>query len=481
MGVDGEEWMCILKLPAAARHRLRQPVVPVFGENSLNRHAADTTERSPLPRRLLGRQIAVVVICAIVSYWYGFTLYQRLTRTWYVTHNIQGFVAYGYHEVESSPDGSQAAIARGEQSKVLDLASGKELSRLEKYSQKGLSDFSSDGKIISRFTGNNSDGQKAYLWNASDGRMLGSIDAPDDENFEKCFPFFSPDGKKIVAAFDQGVVVWDSTDLKWLAQVEIAWSEMEWYRRVLAWNPANQELTAVDNDGTLLRIDLSQDTARPMFAEQQRPVTRVEWSPDGTRLLTIDRDDKSVAVWNVETEAMVATILQNDVDYAYFSPSGKDVVTLAEREDIVRERWTPSVWDRSTKIWDATTGKLVSELPTIGIVTFSPDWSWRAETGPEGLRIARFDGSESCRFPGWFDGHGCSCTFAQDNSFLASINGSGRVVIWRQRDPARFWTECVTDRNFLLTVLPLIILMWALSGFRTWKAPMKQGLASVEP
>ncbi len=435
----------------------------------MNLHAADATERSRLPKRLLGRHIAVVVICAIVSYWYGSALYRRFSRTWYVAHNIQGFVAYGYHEDEISPDRRHAAIAYTDESKVLDLASGKELSRLEKYSQKGLSDFSSDGKIISRFTGNNSDGQKAYLWNASDGRMLGSIDAPENENFEKCFPLFSPDGKKIVGAFDQGVVIWDSTDLKRLGQVEIAWSEMEWYRRVLAWNPANQELTAVDNDGKLLRIEMSQATARPMFAEQQRSVTHVKWSPDGTRLLTIDRDDKSVAVWNVETEAVVATIRDNDVDFAYFSPNSQDVVTLAEREDIVRERWTPSVWDRSTKIWDATTGEMVSELPTIGGVTFSPDWTWRAETGPEGLRIARFDGSESCHFPGWFDGHGCSCIFAQDNRSLASVNGSGRVVIWRQRDPARFWIDFVTDHRFWLTVLPLIILAWAMSGFRTWK------------
>ncbi len=59
---------------------------------------------------------------------------------------------------------------------------------------------------------------------------------------------------------------------------------------------------------------------------------------------------------------------------------------------------------------------LVRELPTKGFVVFSPDWTFTSETGPEGLRIAGADDSESCFFPKWFDGHGSSCIFASDNS-----------------------------------------------------------------
>ncbi|MFM6127278.1 MAG: WD40 repeat domain-containing protein [Sphaerospermopsis kisseleviana] len=413
-----------------------------------------------------------IVICAGALYWYGSALYQRLTRTWYWAHNIQGFVAYGAHEDQFSPDGSQVAIAFGDRCKVLDLPSGKELSRLEKYTGQGVSDFSSDGKIISRFPDDKSGGQKAYLWNASNGRMLGSINAPENESLEKCFPIFSPDGKKVVGAFAHGLVIWDSLNLKRLGQVKVPWPKGEWLPGLLAWNPANQELTAVGDDGKLLKIDLSQDTALPLLVEQQRAVRSARWSPDGTRLVTIDREDGSVAVWNVQAGTVVASMPEEDVLYASFSPGGKEVVTARKREDVVRTgRRAPPFWDRSTKIWDATTGKLLRDLPTIGIVGFSPDWTFRGEIGPEGLRIARSDGSESCYFPEWFDGHGSSCVFARDNSYLASVNGSGRVAIWRHRNPARLWIDCLTGYELWISILALIVLAWAMSGFRTWKVP----------
>ena len=73
---------------------------------------------------------------------------------------------------------------------------------------------------------------------------------------------------------------------------------------------------------------------------------------------------------------------------------------------------------------------MIQELPTTAIVTFSPDWSFWVDAGPEGVRIARFDGSELCEFPEWFDGHGSICAFSQDSRYLAYVNGSGLVVVW---------------------------------------------------
>lgn len=411
------------------------------------------------------RRIVAMVICAIALFWYASALYQRLAWPWHWAHNIQGFVAYGAHEDKFSPDGSQIAVAFRDQCKVLDLASGKEISRLERYTGRGLSDFSSDGKIVSWFP----DGaHKAYLWKASDGRILGSVDAPENVSVEKCWPSFSPNGKRIVGACANGLMIWDSSNLKCLGQVKVAWPKDEWLPGLLSWNPTNQELTAVNADGKLLKIDVDQDTAKPLFVKQERAVKSARWSPDGTRIVAIDRDDGSVAVWDAQAGTMVASIPEKDVLYASFSPDSKEVVTGRRRTDVVRTgRWAPPVWDRSTKIWDATSGKLVKDLPTTGIVKFSPDWLFRVETGPEGLRIARADGSESCYFPEWFDGHGSSCVFARDNSYLASVNGSGRVAIWRHHDPTHSWIECLAGYEFWMSILTLIGLAWAMSGFRT--------------
>ena len=427
-----------------------------------------TTERSQRPKRFQSLRIFAIVFCAAALYWCGPALYQRLTCTWYWADNIRGFVAYGAHEDQYSPDASRVAIAYREQCKVLDLASGRVVSELEEYAGQGLSDYSCNGMIISRFSSGTNNVEKAFLWNGSNGRMLGSINAPE----ENCVLIFSPDGTQILGVFAHGLVIWDSLNLERLGQVEIAWPKDRWLLGLLAWNPANQELTAVGGDGEVLRIDMSLETAIPLFGEQKRAVKSARWSPDGTRLLTIDREDGSISVWNVQTGTVVTSIKDMDVRYASFSPDGKEVVASRQREDVVRTgRWAPPFWDRSTKIWDATTGKLVRDLPTTGIVGFSPDWTFTVETGPEGSRIARSDGSESCYFPEWFDGHGSSCVFAPDNSYMASVNGSGRVAIWRHRDPARLWIDCLIGYDFWVTILALVVLAWAMSGFMKVPVP----------
>ena len=428
---------------------------------------AVTTEAVRQRKPVRRRRIIAAVICAGALLWYGSALYQRLTSAWYWSHNVQGFVAYGAHEDEFSPDAAQIAVAFSDRCKVLDLASGKEVSRLEQYNGRGLSAFSSDGRLVSRFPNEKHGGHQAYLWNVSNGQILGALDAPENVNVEQCDPCFSPDNKWIIGACEDGLLIWDALNLKYVGHVEIVWPSDSWWPGLLSWNPVTQELTGVDVDGRLLKIDLHQETAEPLFAKQERPVKAARWSPDGTRLVTIDREDGSVVVWDVQTGTAVASAPEKDVLYVSFSPDGNDIVTGKKRTDVVRTgRWAPPAWDRATRIWDATSGKLVRELPTTGIVTFSPDWSFWVETGPEGLRITRSDGSESCYFPAWFDGHGSSCVFARDNSYLASVNGSGRVAIWRQQDPARVWIECLIGYEFWMSALALAGLAWVVSGLR---------------
>lgn len=414
------------------------------------------------------RRILVLIICTAVLYWYGSSLYRRVTSAWYWANNVQGFVSYGAHEDLCSPDNRCVAIAFGKRCKIVDLANGEELARLEAYTGQGLSDFSSDGKIISRFQKDKSGNQIAYLWSASNGRMLGGIEAPKGEDLEASGPFFSPDGDRVVAASDHGLVVWEAKGLKQIGHVTIALPKNTWLPGLLTWNPTSYELTAVNDVGMLFKVDMDQGTALPLIVEQPKAVKSARWSPDGKKLLTIDRDDGSVSVWNVQAGQVVASISERDTLYASFSPNAEEIVTAKRRKDVVRTgRWAPSLWDRSTKLWSATTGELIRDLPTTGIVTFSPDWTFRVETGPEGLRVARSDDSETCFFPEWFDGHGSSCAFAFDNSYLASVNGSGRVAIWRYRSASLPGIDFLNGIDFWITVLAVMVLLWTVHGIRS--------------
>ena len=413
-------------------------------------------------QRFQPSRIFVALLCIVLLYWCGSTLYQRYTGSWYLAKNIRGFVSYGAHEDQYSPDATRIAIAFGERCKILNLTSGNVESELEKYSGQGLADYSSNGILISRFSKEKSKPQTAFLWNASNGRVAGSIDTINED----CIPMFSPDGKRIVGVFLHGLVIWDSSTLEQIGKVDIQWPKEKWLLGLLAWNPANQELAVVNGEGRVLRINLLQQTATPLLRDQEEPMKSVRWSQDGTRLITIRQEDGSVLVWDIQSGNVLTRIQEKDVLYASFSADGMQLVTSAQRTDVVRkERPAPRFWDRSTKIWDTKTGSLVRELPTVGIVTFSDDWKFIVETGPEGLRIARFDGSESCAFPSWFDGHGSSSIFAPDNSYLASVNGSGRVAIWRHGASERFWIDCITGYHLWIALLALTALAWAIVGF----------------
>ncbi len=422
--------------------------------------AANTTEMPPPPKRKRRWRIFVMLLCVVALLGYGASLYQRLTCSWQISRVIPGFVDYGYHETEFSPDGVLIAIAHGGESKVLDWATGKEISHLEQYGGRGISAFSSDGRIVSRFPNGTADDREAFMWNASDGRLIGRLKLPKQIKAEHCWPFFSPDNKKIVAVCEDGLITWDASDLNQIGRIKISQNKDPWLGTFMSWHPVTHEMTAVDADGKLLKVDLQKEMAVPLLAKQERAVKAAKWSPDGTRLVATDRKNRDVSVWDVSAGVVGAKLPGEDVVYASFSQDGKRIVTTANRSDVNHtERGTPRVWDRRTCVWDAKSGKMIQELPTTAIVAFSPDWSFWTSAGPEGVQIARFDGSELCVFSDMFDGHGSARVFSKDNRRLAYVNGSGLVIVMQHNDPMT-WIGFFMLHQVWMIVLAVAGLVW---------------------
>ena len=410
-------------------------------------------------RKRRGRKL-VALLCIGTILWYGFALYHRLFDAWLVFHVVSGFVSYGYHETEFSPDGAQIAIAHSDDSKVLDCATGEVIARLVDYnSEKGISDFSSDGRIISRFSGQEKLIKKADIWRVSDGRRIDQIDLPGNIDTEGCLPVFSPDNEKIVALYEGGLVIWNSSDVHQRSFVPIRWNKEDRWGYFLSWRPQKHEAAVVDVEGKVLRVDLEEGKAEPLLTKQVKAVKSAKWSPDGTRLVTVDRDESIVTVWDIQTNVALATWGEKDVTFILFSPDGKSIATVATRQDVKHNPPAPRVWDRRTRVWDSGTGKLIQELPTTAIVTFSPDWSRWVEAGPDGIRIAQFDGSEACSF-GFFDGHGSICRFSQDSSRLSYVNGSGLVITLESNKVFHAWYRCFTYREIWLVLAASSLLYW---------------------
>ena len=421
---------------------------------------ADTAKRAPQSKRKRKWRIFVMLVCVVALLGYGASLYERLTSSWQITRVVSGFVDYGSHETKFSPDGTLIAIAHGGESKVLDWATGNEISHLEQYNGRGISDFSSDGRIVGRFPNGKATDREAFIWNASNGRLIGRFKLPKQIKAERCWPFFSPDNKKIVAVCEDGLITWDSSDLNQIGRIKISQNKDPWLGTFMSWHPTTHEMIAVDADGKLLKVDLQKETAVPLLTKQERAVKAAQWSPDGTRLVTTDREGGDVSVWDVQARVVVAKLPGKDAVYACFSPDGERIVTTAMRSDVVHaERGTPRVWDRRTCAWDAKSGKIIQELPTTGGVAFSPDWSFWAAGGPEGVRIARFDGSELCVFSNMFDGHGSTRVFSKDNRCLAYVNASGLVIVMQHNDPIS-WFECFALYQVWMIVLAVAGFVW---------------------
>jgi eukaryotic-like serine/threonine-protein kinase len=110
----------------------------------------------------------------------------------------------------------------------------------------------------------------------------------------------------------------------------------------------------------------------------ERSVHSAQFSPDGLRVLTASKDN-TARVWDAQTGQPLTEPLRHErgVHSAQFSPDGLRVVTTSE--------------DNTARVWDARTGKPLTELLRRESRVSSPQFSepsvHAAQFSPEGLRV----------------------------------------------------------------------------------------------
>ena len=211
----------------------------------------------------------------------------------------------------------------------------------------------------------------ARVWDAAKGQELAVLHIQDGR---VAGAQFSPDGQRIVTASCEKVDVRD-TCLGGIARV---WDVM-----------AGQQPTTLGG--------------------REGRVSGAQFSPDGQRIVTAS-DDKTARVWNAMTGQQLHVLGGHEgrVSSAQFSPDGQRIVTVS---------------DRTVRVWDSGTGKLVAVLLHRGYVSsaqFSPDGQqivtsgcetvdagrdcaegtarvWKAETGQELAVLRGHEGQVSTR------------------------------------------------------------------------------------
>ncbi len=252
-------------------------------------------------------------------------------------------------KIALSPDGRTIVTAHGPTARIWDLATGKPTGPLMRHQGRvGSVAFSPDGRTILTAAG-----FTAQLWDPKTGQALGppmgnprrvlvNLESSASNGWIS-YAMFSPDGRTVLTASDDGTVqLWDA-----LTSEPIG-TRIRHFDRPLPWR-----LTA-----------------------------EAHFSPDSRSLMTEHRPGAAARLWNATTCKPIGTLpLNSAANVTAFSPAG-NILVIAN--------------DTTARLWDLATGSLVGRPMVHSIpdgfgntypvthVVFSPDGSTVLTRSSEG-------------------------------------------------------------------------------------------------
>jgi len=390
---------------------------------------------------------------------------------------VRTFIGYGYpvYSVAFSSDGrylvSGCAAGRGsylptgENLRIWDVNTGKEIIRLT--GQKGIYSvvFSSDGKYVlsgsyrimnlwdintgkeimsflghkhivtsvafspnGRYALSASYDRTLKLWDVSTGNEIRSFSTVGNKS-PIWSASFSPDGKYVVASVsDKTLKLWSvstGNEVKLFSGNTGAIYSVKF-------SPDGRYVIAGCSDNTAKLWEVS--SGRQLCSlEHKGKVYAVAFSPDNKYILS-GSEDKSMKLWDLSTGREIRTFkgYGEAISSNVFSPNGKFVAS------VFGDIWS-SVGNKDFIIWDAITGRIIHTFSghkdIIRSVAFSPDSRYIA-SGSQDKTIKLWDvsnGSEIRSFSGHLSGHKgiiYSIAFSPDGKYILSGSNDKTLKLW---------------------------------------------------
>jgi WD40 repeat protein len=217
----------------------------------------------------------------------------------------------------------------------------------------------------------------AYVFDAWKGEIIGTFTPGNDLLIRGVE--WSPDGSQVATGlFNGDVLIWDyktGEKITKLTQTDEGYMNTD-----IEWSPNGEKIATTCDDGVVWVWDTH--SWKTLFTLQHEPPTypwTVNWSNDGTRLLTTTGNDEQGAkdhtarIWNGETgdEILVFYGHSKAVTYGDWSPNDQRIATFSNNGTV--------------RIWDAETGNeyLMLKVPIGygGYPWWSPDGKYLAVVG----------------------------------------------------------------------------------------------------
>ncbi len=370
-----------------------------------------------------------------------------------------------------SPDGRTLAVTAKEADKailLLDVATGRQIGRLNHAGIVFRAVFSADGKTLAVSTDAPETSVKIVLWERDGGKELGTLTSHEAAVFALAF---SPDGKylasgEFLASGESAVTLrlWDLGTRKELHKARC--SDGTIYQ--LRFSRDGKALFLCDIENHIRRWDVASWGERPTDGPRGAIVS-VAYSPDGR--LIASASEEIVWVWDAVTGEVVRKLEDHpdSVSAVAFAADGKSLVAtsqggmlhvwdLASGKELRhplglqgRKRNTAlspdgttyAVWGRDNVLvviglWDVRTGKeirtleVTPEMPVVHSLRLSTDGKTLVAASSNYPVLLRWDVATGNGLSplGRHDGGVNHVALAPDGRSLASVSRGGTLCLW---------------------------------------------------
>jgi WD40 repeat protein len=194
--------------------------------------------------------------------------------------------------------------------------------------------FSPDGNSVLYLTDKL---DELALYDARTGQRIRVFPAVKDSGNRWGEARFSPDGRIVVGqrSADRNLWFWDAATGERLGSYVNPRPAMNWQPE-LAFSPDSTRL-ALTAERVVHVVDVATRTGLAELRGHESAVTTVQFSPDGTRLLT-GSEDKTAALWDVAAGRLLAVYRGHAgvVRVVAFSPDGRRIATASPTETLAR-------------------------------------------------------------------------------------------------------------------------------------------------